>query len=111
MLKGLKKAVGDYQRFNKGGCYSPEYGHLMYNTNTGELWTDYFYSIGHNSWKVYHDDAIIRIDNRINDKITMKSVANYIDTIKTCKNCNNCIHCFECANSANYHTCDLWEAF
>ena len=50
-ITGLKKAIGDYRCFNAGGRFSPEYGRLMYDKETGELWTDYFYSLGHNTWK------------------------------------------------------------
>lgn len=50
-ITGLKKAVGEYQRANKEGYYSPKYGYLMFDKATGELWTDEFYSLGHNEWK------------------------------------------------------------
>jgi hypothetical protein len=60
-LKGLKKAVGDFQRANKGGHYDPRYGKLMLDRSTGELWTDEFYSIGHNTWKEYKDESIINL--------------------------------------------------
>lgn len=45
-ITGLKKAVGEYQRANKEGYYSPKYGYLMFDKATGELWTDEFYSLG-----------------------------------------------------------------
>ena len=61
-LRGLKKAVGDYQRANSYGYYSPWYGVLMLDRSTGELWTDEFYSLGHNEWKVYYDGDIIDPD-------------------------------------------------
>lgn len=59
MLKGLKKAVGEYKRANAGGQYCPRYGRLMLDRGTGELWTDEFYSLGHNNWKEYRDDAVV----------------------------------------------------
>lgn len=62
-IKGIKKAIREYKQLNKGGIFSPWYGELMYNRETHEAWTDSFYSIGHNSWKVYHDDAIINLGN------------------------------------------------
>lgn len=82
-LKGLKKAIGDFNRANAGGYYSPSYGKLMLNTSTGEIWTDEFYSLGHNSWIEYHDKDIINLGNEMNDydwqyntetAITMKNV-------------------------------------
>lgn len=36
-LIGLKKAVGEYKKYNAGGKYSPEYGLLMLDKSTGEL--------------------------------------------------------------------------
>ena len=46
----------------------------MLDRSTGELWIDEFYSLGHNEWKEYKDDAIINLikytesqeDNEIN---------------------------------------------
>ena len=38
-IKGLKKAVGDYQRVNSDGPYSPCYGEIMLDAETGEIWT------------------------------------------------------------------------
>lgn len=58
-ITGIKKAVGEYQRANAGGYYSPHYGNLMLDRGTGEVWTDTFCSIGHNEYKVYHDPMII----------------------------------------------------
>ncbi len=77
-ITGLRKAVSEYNRYNADGYYSPEYGELMFDTETGELWTDYFYSLGHNTWKEYHDPAVINIGRAIDDYITMESVKRYI---------------------------------
>lgn len=49
-IKGVKKAVGDYKRTNAEGWFSPRYGYLMLDRSTGEVWTDEFYSLGHNEW-------------------------------------------------------------
>lgn len=62
-ITGIKKAVGEYRRCNEGGYYSPRYGRMMLDRATGEVWVDEFYSIGHNSWKEYHDESIINIVN------------------------------------------------
>lgn len=77
-ITGLRKAVSEYNRYNAGGYYSPEYAELMFDTETGELWTDYSYSLGHNSWKEYHDPAVINIGRMIDGHITMESVKRYI---------------------------------
>lgn len=66
-LKGLKKAIGDFQRANAGGYCSATYGELMLDTATGDIWTDWFNSLGHNSWKEYHDEAIINLGKEMAD--------------------------------------------
>lgn len=79
-LIGLKNAVGDYQRANKGH-YSPLYGRLMFNSRTGELWTDEFCSIGHNQWREYADPAIFEIGRSVEQSygvVTMRTVKSYI---------------------------------
>lgn len=84
MIKGLKKAVGEYKKYNEGGQYSPEYGVLMFDTSTNEVWTDYFYSIGHNNYKVYEDKRIInlgKIMEKANIDVTMQNVKAFAEEI------------------------------
>lgn len=84
-VTGVKKAVGDYNRANAGGCYDARYGKLMLDCNTGKLWTDEFYDLGHNSWIVYHDNAVINlvsfIYERVQDdfKVNMSTVKKYAE--------------------------------
>lgn len=81
-IKGLKKAVGDYQRVNAGGCYSPRYGYLMYDKEDGSLWTDEFYSLGRNSWKEYYSKTIVNIGSMMVKRgidINMKNVKDFIE--------------------------------
>ena len=61
-ITGLRKACRDYREANKDGYYSPRYGRMMLDIEKGELWTDEFYSLGHNSWKEYHDKSIVSVD-------------------------------------------------
>lgn len=86
---GLKKAVGDYQKFNKGGRYDPHYGLLMFDKSTGELWTDEFYDLGHNSYIEYNSADIVdlvlemryyylREFGKYEPEITMKTVKDFI---------------------------------
>lgn len=81
-LKNLRKAVGDYQTCNKGGIYSPRYGVLMLDPETGELWCDEFYSLGHNSFSVYHS-PVVYLSKRINEidgcYVDMKGVKNFVN--------------------------------
>ena len=77
-LKGLKKAIGDYRRANAGGMRSPRYGRLMLDIDTGEIWTDEFYDIGHNSWKEYHSNSIVNVGREL-EEVNMKSVQEYVD--------------------------------
>lgn len=81
-ITGLKKAVGEYQRANAGGYYSPRYGYLMFDLEDGKLWTDEFYSLGHNSWKQYHSPTIINLGGRMAEHgldVTMKNVREFVE--------------------------------
>lgn len=56
-VKGIKKAVGEYNRWIKSG-----YGRvadIMMDVSSGEIWCDTFLS--RNSWKAYHSEDIIYI--------------------------------------------------
>lgn len=80
---GLKKAVGEYRRANRGGYLSPEYGYLMFDRSTGELWCDYFNDFGHGSFKEYYSPDIIRIDadmKGLGYDVSMREVKEYIQT-------------------------------
>ena len=81
-IKGLKKAIGDYQRANAEGYYSPRYGELMFDKSTGELWTDEFYSLGHNEWKAYLSTTVIYLGRKMKEygiDINMKNVKDFIE--------------------------------
>lgn len=58
-VSGLENAVNEYQIANAGGVLSPRYGYLMLDLADGQVWTDEFFSLGHNDWKKYHSDSII----------------------------------------------------
>ena len=75
-IKGLKKAVGDYQRANSEGFYSPRYGRLMYDSEDGQLWTDEFYSLGHNEWKEYHSSSIVNLGAMMAEREIPVNMAN-----------------------------------
>ena len=75
-IKGLKKAVGDYQRANSEGFYSPRYGYIMYDSEDGQLWTDEFYSLGHNEWKEYHSDTIVNLGAMMAEREIPVNMAN-----------------------------------
>ena len=61
------------------GPYSPEYLQLNYDRSTGEVWTDFFSSIGHNSWTVYHDKNVLHCGNLYSPH-TMQEIADIIHT-------------------------------
>lgn len=56
-IKGLKKIAGESK--NLTGYYSPEYLQLNFDRTTGEAWSNYHYSIGHNSRTEYNDNNIL----------------------------------------------------
>lgn len=74
-IKGLKKIAGETKDLK--GFYSGEYLQLNYNKKTGEAWTDYFCSLGQNSWKEYHNSDIINCGN-ISEKKTMQEIKEMI---------------------------------
>lgn len=75
-ISGIKKAVGDFQRANAGGYYSPRYGTLMLDRGTGEVWTDEFYDLGHNSWKEYKDRNIMDLSGYMGQRGIPVNMAN-----------------------------------
>lgn len=84
-IKGLKKAVGDYQRANADGAYDSRYGYMYLDRITGELWTDEHYDLGH-SWQThYHSPSIINIVSYIAEHkmdvfaVTMAIVKEYAE--------------------------------
>lgn len=71
-MVGLKMASGNT------GCTTPNaYDELFYNRSTGEVWTVFQCSIGHNSWTVYHDPSIIKI-GETSEHMTMQEIADLI---------------------------------
>ncbi len=84
-ITGLKNAIGTYRRVNSGGPYSPHYGYLMFDTESGHIWCDEFCDFSH-SWYVDYngDTSVINLAYAMCkdgvDRITMKTVKDYILT-------------------------------
>ena len=84
IIKGLKKAVGDYNRANAGGKYDPFYGLLMFNKETGEIWTDEFCSGGHDSYRNYADENIVNLGRMMKEvemPVSMANVKKFLETV------------------------------
>ena len=80
-IKGLKTAIGDYKRANKGGPYSRLYGNLMFDKESGKFRTDELCDLGHNSYVVYATDTIIDLGKMMSERhleINMKNVKEFI---------------------------------
>lgn len=75
-LKGLKKLCSDTK--NLSGYYSGEYLQINYEITTGEVWGNYHYSLGQNSWSEYHDKNIINCGN-VSNPHTMKELVEIIN--------------------------------
>lgn len=73
-MEGIKNAAGDTKHL---GGHAGEYSELFYDKRTGEVWTKYQYSIGSNSWTVYHDPNIVKVCNIYTPK-TMQQIADLI---------------------------------
>ena len=71
-MRGLKSASGDTKDYGRN-CYIQ----ISYNTRTGEVLTDYHYSIGGNSWTEYRDSDIVTIRNT-SRHMTMQEIADAI---------------------------------
>lgn len=79
-MTGLKKASGETRNY---GFYSPEYNEIFYDRATGEVWTVYQHSLGHNSWTEYHDPNVIKICNT-SQHLTMQEIADGISNKLSC---------------------------
>ena len=74
-MKGLKKIAGESK--NLDDYYSGKYLQISYDTETGDVLSDYHYSLGHNSWSSYDDSGIITVGN-ISEPISMQQLASRI---------------------------------
>lgn len=73
-MRGLKAASGETKDY---GYYSGHYVQISYDTLTGDIMTDYHYSLGQNSWTRYHNPAIIAVAITA-DHMTMQDIADAI---------------------------------
>lgn len=74
-MSGLRKVAGETRSLS--GPYSPEYLQLNYDRSTGEVWTDFFSSIGHNNWTQYQDENVLNCGN-LCSPYTMQEIADAI---------------------------------
>lgn len=74
-MHGLRKASGETK--DLAGYYSGHYVQISYDIQTGDVITDYHYSLGQNSWTKYHDANIITICNA-SEPMTMQEIADAI---------------------------------
>ena len=77
---GLKAVASDtkWAMLGRSGCYLE----LFYNKKTGRVWTIEQCSLGHNTWTVYEDKAVIKIGN-IESRLSMQKIADTIHTAIT----------------------------
>ena len=83
-ITNIKKSVGEYKRANAGGVYSPRYANIMLNRENGRVWIDEYYSIGHGSYTVYADPAIINLGAVITDNgalVNMVTIRAYAEKL------------------------------
>lgn len=73
-MTGLKKASGNTEYYpTRSGMYNE----LFYDVITGEVWTVFQCSLGHNSWTEYHDSNVRKICNT-DEHMTMQEIADMI---------------------------------
>lgn len=75
-IKGIKKAIGEYKRANAGGAYSARYGKLMLDRESGEVWTDEYYDLGHGSYTKYSSMAIVNLGAELRERGLEINMAN-----------------------------------
>lgn len=73
-MVGLKKASGETKDY---GDFSGSYVEIFYDRRTGEIWTRYQYSIGHNWETKYHNSDIIKVCTT-SKHLTMQQIADEI---------------------------------
>ena len=79
-MKGLRKVCSETKGLH--GYYSGEYLELFYDVQEDKVFTVYKYSLGQNSWTVFHDDTVIPcgvIDSPKTQEEIRTIVAAYID--------------------------------
>lgn len=74
-MTGLRKACSESKILD--GYYSGKYIQINYDKLTGEVFSDYHYSLGQNSWTEYHDPNVINCGNICNP-MTMQGIADLI---------------------------------
>lgn len=87
-IKGVKKAVSEYNSWMSGQGKA-RYAYIMYDKNTGEVWTDVYDDLGRNTWDEYHDKSIINISGILNEwglKTSMQNIKECIDWIENQNN-------------------------
>ena len=76
-IKGLKKTSGFTQDY---GYYSGRYVEIFYDRSTGEVWGNFQFSLGQNSWTECHDPAVVKICNT-SRHMTMQEIADEIHRV------------------------------
>lgn len=74
-MTGLKKVATETKSLQ--GYFSGSYLQLNYDKSTGEVFTNYHYSLGQNSWSEYHDPNVKFICN-LSSPCTMQQIADHI---------------------------------
>ena len=74
-MTGLRKAAGETKGLTD--YYSGHYVQVNYDKATGEVFTNYHYSLGQNSWSEYHDPDVIVCGN-VSSPMTMQRIADMI---------------------------------
>lgn len=75
-MNGIRKASGETKGLT--GYYSGHYVQISYDKVTGDVLTNYHYSLGQNSWSEYNDPNVITIGN-YSEPMTMQAIADEIN--------------------------------
>lgn len=73
-MNGLRVAAGETKGLSP---YDHGYVQISYDKSTGDIYTNYHYSIGGNWWTQYHDEEVITICTT-HSPMTMQEIADAI---------------------------------
>lgn len=77
-IKGLRKASGKTMNYIDPTYYDE----IFFDRSTGEVWTEFHASLGHNEWTEFHDPDVVKVGST-DRHLTMQEIADMIaDAVK-----------------------------
>lgn len=80
-IKGIQKAVGEFQRYDSNSAFSPTFLVLLFDTESYSLWTEEYYRLGLNNWREFNSDTVVDLGSMMGERripINMKNVKEFV---------------------------------